>query len=179
MTGWLDPAENGIIENAQLGLLLLAAAVFLGAALRPARRRLASVVFYLSEACFCLTMAIRELDAPPDLGAPVAWWVGGPGRTIVVTALWLPLLVPFLMRWRETLLTYLRWVFSWPGLVMALACLLLATGWPLDRQLVTVEPETRMLVEELLELGAYLLVVVSAALSYRIGRHDVLRADGS
>ena len=174
---YVDPHfadENHFMENLQ-ALALLAACLVHG--WRASKLDKKSVGFMLHAglsllmySCLLRELEIREFDAP---GQHVWAWTEHTVRAIG-WSLWVVYLVVFATRIRQ-IWAQRRALLATPVIITALcAAVLMASGWPFDKQKFTSVPEPiSAFMEEVLEMNAYLILFVgSASASLRETRSD-------
>lgn len=161
----LTADENSPIENAQLLVLLLGSVLYLSAAvfsmrlegLLPAGLALLGVSFLLRE------VDVRGLGLNPV----VVSMVNGFGRNLMLGSMWLVFLVVCAVNIRKLSAIFLAWVRSPAGGAVLLAGLFLFLGRRFDKNAFAISKSDVQFYEELFELNAYLLLLLSSMLSLR------------
>jgi hypothetical protein len=161
--GWVTVEENGAIESAQAVLLALAALVFLGVALSHPRG--AERLFYVGYVLLCLSFFQRELNVHSLNVSPILVWLGsGIGKKLWMAIAWLWLSILFVRRVRALWPIFTRWLQTLAGHALLLGGLCYVLAGPFDRNLFP-QIHRAVLVEELLEGAACLLIFLSSWLS--------------
>ncbi len=159
---WPWFGENGIIETAQVVILILAFFSFarLTRAPTPAVRFL-----YASAMIICLFCVLRELDFDPD-GAlrDVDYLIGGPAR-IVVAAIAVPVFALFIYHCIKLPGALQRLIFAThTGRLWIIGCIVVAAGALFDHKyLAEAVPH---LWEELLELNGFAILAMSSLIPH-------------
>lgn len=154
--------ENGLLENAQLLLLLACLATFAVHALysdNPGGRLIA-----LAGVLVSFTFIVRESDLRPfGLSAAITWFSDGEGRYVLLTPPWAGLLWVARRHYQPLRGRLTRLLFSPAGAALACSGLLLIAGILLDKSFIRLAPSRYY--EELLELNGYVFLLLSALAS--------------
>lgn len=151
--------ENGLLELAQGGLLILAASVQTGRALitpRPALQR----NIRIGLAFFAFALFLREVDID-HLGRGHLWnWLETGLRLIALIGIFG--FIVHMLRRTKMLLRNLKRILLAPAVVISLlACAFYACGWPFDKELFNIDTDLSVWFEETLELNACLLFLIA------------------
>ena len=157
-------AENGAMENFQVGCLCLGAAVLAWQArsVKQAHQR----VFFTALALFFVTFALREFDVRKGDWPPLVTRVlDGVIRNLWLGSLWL-VIGYFAYRHRAGLLSFgLKWLGSRAGRVLLVAGLFWVLAAAVDKADAFGTRRRNLLAEELIEVNAALLMAFSAVIS--------------
>ncbi len=162
---WVTPEENGGMENVQAAEMLLSTFFFL-VIVRSRGERLERV-FFSSLALLCVTFFLREVDIEKLGFNPVITWLGsGFGRNLWLGVAWLVFLLIFSFHARKLCKIFLTWLNSLAGRTMLLAGLFFILAWPLDKNVFPISRLSAQFYEELLELNASILMLLSSCFSF-------------
>jgi 4-amino-4-deoxy-L-arabinose transferase-like glycosyltransferase len=166
--------ENGPMENFQVGCLGVGALLFAWQA-RGLQR--AERVLFAALALFYITFLIREFDTR-KFDWPIANAIlSGTIRNVWLGALWL-VTGYFIYRSRAKLVPLgLRWVGTPEGRLLLVAGVFWVFGAAVDKLELFGSKPRDMLAEELLEINAALLMMLSAIVSL-VGARNGISADG-
>ncbi len=161
-------AENGPVEWLQVAFYSAAALCFFAAA-TMADERLHALTF-AGYGLFIVVLALRELDFTKS-GTPTLALIFNSGGTMAVMALaWLGLAV---MSWRDPLGLFasgLRWLAGRGGRPLLAAAVVLLCAWLFDQHLLPFGRAVDLVGEEVLELVAASLVLLSGLAAIQVSR---------
>ena len=156
-------AENGPMENFQVGCLLLGAAVLAWQA-RDAKQP-HERLFFAALALFFATFALREFDVRKGNWPIASTILAGTVRNIWLGGLWL-VLGCFAYRHRAKVLTFAwKWLGSRAGRILLVAGLFWVVAAGVDKVDAFGTKRRNLLAEELIEVNAALLMALSAIIS--------------
>jgi hypothetical protein len=161
-------SENGPVEGLQAGLYGIAALCFFGAAAMMDERlhRLAFVGLGL----FVVALMLRELDFTHSHTPLLALAFNSRGTIIVMALAWLAFVG---LSWRDPiglLAAGVRWVVGRGGRPLLAAAVLLLLGSLFDHHYLPVGRTVDLVGEEVLELVAAALVLLSAVAAVQVAR---------
>lgn len=160
--------ENGFTENLQAFYCALASAVFLAVFFNTPRLshfRFFTLVFSALSFAFIL----RELDIE-DFDLP-QWAIvigSGTGRNLLYVAMFMPLLIRLLLNFSRYFSCSIELLKTNAGIFVLSAGLLLISSGVIE----STTFELHIIIEELLELGAYMSLLQGALLSSELCRND-------
>lgn len=157
--------EHGPMENAQAWCLLLGCLLYVsssqhskGVGLRILLGSLA--LFYAS--CFLREVEVEDLHIP----AILIFLGSGVGKKYLLVSCWLIALGFFLRFTKPTWTAFTGWLKTAGGICMVLGGIFYLLGMPFDKKAFGISYDLNILLEELLESVATLLMLVSAFMSF-------------
>ena len=161
-------SENGPVENLQAGFYGLAALCFGWAAWssgEPLHR-----LTFAGLALFVACMMLREFDFTRSQMPVLAFLVNGPVATVIAGLAWIVFGVFAWRRIPDVVATGFLWVRSRGGIPLLVAAVLLLVGELFDHHVFLLDRVVDMVGEEMLELVASALVLLSAVAALRVSR---------
>lgn len=165
---WVSFKEYGGLENTQAMYNLIGCILFIKVSLlreRKEERLLFTVLSFL-----CLTFFIREIEVSDIRGAHpfFIWLLDGTGFIIWQAISWGTLFMFILKSWRGFMTRSWKWLKTNAGYPILLAGALLLATTPIDKKDFKISVDTAKLIEEMIEINAFLLIVLCAVISLRL-----------